>query len=138
MKIFTITWTLAVLMSVVPLNIWAKSHVYNETNQDVTVYWQAAGCAGVKPTPSCDKVTNNVMTVCKKKVLASGESSEYHFKDGTSGRKVLAIQCYRGGEASDWNYANTGNKGDKKRCAVISEKVKCKYSQAEYDALKAN
>ncbi len=139
MKIFIITWTLAVLVSVAPLNLWAKSHVYNSTSQEVTVYWQAAGCAGVKPTPSCDDVQKDVKTVCKKKVLASGESSQYHFKDGTTGRSVLVIQCYRGGTASNWNYANTGNKGDKKRCSANSDKnVKCNYSQAEYDALKGN
>lgn len=142
MKIFTIKWMLAALVSVTPLTTWAKSHVYNSTNQEVTVYWQAAGCAGIKPTPSCERADKNVATVCKKKALAPGESSEYHFKDGTSNRQVKVFQCYNNGQNSEWDVTNTGNKGDKKRCAATYKnnfrKVQCGYSQADYDALKGN
>ncbi len=143
MKMFIITWTLAVLAGVLPVNTWANSHVFNGTQVDVAVYWIAAGCAGVKPAPSCEKADKNVTTVCKKKVLAPGESSDYHFKDGTSGRRVKAAYCYNNGLNADWNSDNTGNKGNKKHCAVNgssvqSFNVKCHYSQEEYDALKAN
>ncbi len=142
MRLSTLLIATSLSVSMAPVIALADSHVLNTSKKDAWVYWQAAGCAGVKSLPSC-AVGNNALTVCKKSKLASGESDQYHYKDGTSNRTVLVYTCYNNGKNEEFNYAQTGNKGDKKRCAVLNEgatpmKVKCGYSQTDYDALKTN
>jgi hypothetical protein len=132
---------LVVTASLTPVGVRANSHVLNTTKSEVWVYWQAAGCAGVKSLPSC-ATEKNAFTVCKKTVLQPGEIDDYNYPDGTSGRRVLASMCYSNGKIEDFNDAQTGNKGEKKRCALLREgaealKVKCGYTQSEYDALKS-
>ncbi len=133
--------TFGVLASLLPLTLWANSYVYNASRTEVVVYWTAAGCAGYKIGErvckhGSDDRHPDVSTVCKKVNLARGEGSGYAFKDGTSNRQVYVTDC---GNSSDT--ANTGNKGEKSRCAVKNKNdwrivVKCNYSQSEFDTLR--
>jgi len=145
MKINLNSLAIGLLVSSLSSTLWANSNVYNATDNKAWIYWQAAGCAGVKSQPSCGEsgLSVDIFTVCKKQTLLSGETGDYHFKDGTSNRKVQTWQCSTKGDTADYNIASTGNKGDKKRCAVIAgdtkiTKVKCGYSKTAYDTLKSN
>lgn len=115
----------------------ADSHAYNAYGNSVDVFWIAAGCAGVES--SC---SNSIAIgfVCKKKRLEPEQSGSYHFKDGTSARKLVVDDC-----SSGWSTSHgTGNKGSKKRCAAISAvtngethaSASCGYTDSEYEALK--
>jgi hypothetical protein len=137
--------TFLVLIGFMPLNSWANSYVHNDTKYDVSVYWIAAGCAGLKLGDDCGAPDATFLSgkalVCQKKMLAPGESDGYTFKAGTSNRKVRAAACDANGVqviAADAD--NTANKGDKSRCNVKVQSnhvvVKCNYSQSQFDSIK--
>ena len=116
-----------------PSTVSAKSKFYNSVEGRIEVYWTAAGCAGTYIT--CGAYWQDF--ACKKKTLRTGESGSYNFKAGTSFRQVAVVHC---SSARD-DFTNTGNKGNKKRCAAITNTngkfgIKCGYSEEEYKALK--
>lgn len=115
----------------------ASSHVFNSTDQNIQVYWRALGCAGMEA--ACN---DTYALVCKRVNLAPGESAKYTYKDGTSSRKVSIANC-SGNDRLAQDSAGTGNKGDKKRCAVRyggeddqELRVKCGFSRENYQSLK--
>ncbi len=122
-----------------PLSAMANSHVYNASDTDVYVFWTAFGCAGLKSDFA--QGGDSINLVCQKKKLSPGESSDYHYKEGTSGRIIIVSHKDAAGNYEKQK-ASTGNKGSSKRCAAIIKsgqefRMKCGYSQKEYDALKA-
>jgi hypothetical protein len=135
------TLVLAAAFGVLAPAAWAESHVYNDLDFTVTVYWEAAGCAGVERPPGCGSSWNDQMTVCKWTELKPRYSDSYSFKGGTSGRKVWAIGCDHAGQVIH-SSANTSNGGNKKRCAAtkISDDLRlhCGYNEDEYNAMKPN
>ncbi|MCB1804243.1 MAG: hypothetical protein KDJ99_03550 [Candidatus Competibacteraceae bacterium] len=134
---------LGVLISLLPMTLWANSYVFNPTKYPVWVYWTAAGCGGVQiiAEPCVGDKNVFVSTVCEYKRLQTGEGAGYAFKDGTSNRQIRAATCNLNGDlARQDDKADTGNKGDKSRCAARRPngrfKIKCNYSQPEFDALR--
>jgi len=84
------------LLRVLPLTLLATPAAFagdivpvvNTMNESVTVYWTAAGCAGIK---------NGKTFVCDSKELAPGQSDSYTFRKGTTAQKVAASgpsACY--------------------------------------------
>ncbi|MEE4379822.1 MAG: hypothetical protein V2J55_20225 [Candidatus Competibacteraceae bacterium] len=105
--------TLIVLGATLLLNTsiaYSKSKPWranNHSDQDIKVFWTAAGCSGVKPLCySHDEGNNNsnglgnVNFVCKTKILQPGEKSEYKFPDGTSNREKGACTVDKKGYTS--------------------------------------
>lgn len=136
-RILTIA-ALVALAQGAPAVALADSHIYNATDRAVASFWSAQGCA--KSAASCgDGWALN--GICKKKHLSSGQSGSYHYPDTTWAREFYVVDCETGWDSSD----RTGNKGSKKRCAVIYETIdgekiataNCGYSSEEYEAIKA-
>jgi hypothetical protein len=124
---------LAVTACAIPAGAFAKSKVYNSVEGRVEVYWGALGCAGVELT--CADYFEKA--VCKSKTLSTGQSGSYKFTDLTADRQVAMIHCSTGKD----DFARTGNKGSKKRCAARTNSsgkfgAKCGYSEEEYEELK--
>ncbi len=151
-KLLVVSLTLGLLAILTPTALSAKSKVYNYTNDDIHVYWTAAGCAGLVPRKCADPETTrngqgNVATVCAKKKANVGEEVTYAFKDGTSNRRVEVYSCSSDFEKSNKSNVDntpTGNKGEKHRCVVKKDSknnsnkvhVKCGYNQTDYQAIK--
>jgi len=133
MKRILLAAVLTAMACAAPTALSAKSKVYNSVEGRVEVYWAAWGCTGSKYT--CSGYFESL--VCKSKTLKTGESGSYNYKSSTSGRQVTVVHC--ASQADD--FANTGNKGSKKRCATVTSTtgkfgVKCGYSEEEYKELK--
>jgi hypothetical protein len=60
--------------------------VLNTLERDANVFWRAAGCAGIY---------RDYQVVCNNQPVKAGQTVEYQFKPGTSGRKVgfMAGSC---------------------------------------------
>jgi hypothetical protein len=135
MKRILMIAVVAAMATAAPTTLSAKSKFFNAIDSKVDVRWVAIGCGGIETT--CDGVP--YVFICKRKTLKPGESGSYSYKGGTSKREVAAINC----NTDDDDASNTGNKGNKKRCAAIFNDygvfvTKCGYSEEEYKALKAS
>jgi len=123
----------AVAACAVPEAASAQSEVYSAVDGRLEVLWQAWGCAGIEGLCT----GGHTDLICHKTNLRKGESASYHFKDGTSDRKVIIEHCSSNHESWDW----TGNKGNKKRCAATKNgdtvTFKCGYTVEEYVKIKA-
>jgi hypothetical protein len=135
---------LAVLATGTPLSAgtaWAESHLYNDLSFAVTVYWVAAGCAGVKEAPACARNWANIEFVCQTKTVGPGKTNSYSYPDGTSGRAMWVMGCDHNTSAAIRDDANSDNGGKKKRCAAIHSgadyKAECGYSDSEWSDLKS-
>jgi hypothetical protein len=118
------------IASGLPATAAADSNVYiAEAQGRIEVYWTAVGCGGVKGVCGGGWIDH----VCQKKTLRTGESDGYHFKDLTTLRNVSVFFCEANADGGD----STGNKGNKKRCAVTAGlNFKCGYTAVEYEKLK--
>ncbi len=140
MKAIIMPLTLGAVISLASPQLLANSNIFNDTPYKISAIWTAAGCAGQK-SHMCDDKGIGYSVACKRAYVTSGESDDYHFKDGTSGRKMTAIACIDGKAKSD--SASTGNKGEKKRCVARIKSdgkfgLKCGYSQSQYQQIKSD
>ncbi len=128
-----------------PTYLQAKSEVYNASDRNVGIYFQAADCAGARTQIlsecSAASETSMVELVCQESTIAPGEQAEYKFDSDASGRELIATWC----EGTNEIRVRVENSGDKHRCVVRKDtstpadfylKLKCGYSKKAYKAIK--
>lgn len=108
-----------VVAAMMPMHLPAASHLDNNTDGDIIVFWRAAGCGKIKTDrlDGCESGSISETFVCKKKKVGAGQSESYSFNKGASRKRLKAYYCDSGKlvDSSD----RTGNKGGKKRCQAF-------------------
>jgi hypothetical protein len=138
MRALRLLLALGVAVVLAPLHAEAKSRAYNASDVRVVLIYRAGGCAGVEYPliGSCGKRSDYDTYVCAKKVLRPGKNASYNFNWGTTSTEVVAFWC----DATNTRRSvvrNTGNSGDKSRCAATGALgngfvFKCGYTKANY------
>lgn len=118
----------------------AESHMFNNTDHKLDVYFTAVGCAAIKHP--CGNTNKSVTYVCKHGSPDPGSQTTYSFKSGTSSRQINVYECRdSGGVKDEVRELKTDNGGHKKHCVTSPNAdasgitAKCGYSDSEWQAI---
>ncbi len=141
-KALAVSLTFSLLAILMPTTLRAASKVYNNTDGDAWVFWQASGCAAIRDW-ECPK-GGDIAFICGKKKVAASKEVKYSFNAGSSKRKIHVQACSTSfSDYYDSGSDSTGNSGPEHRCVLSANSqypsrldVRCGYNQSDYQAIK--